>query len=124
MAAHPDVLIDGALAGSPGKRLVTMSDQRHKRQHPQRLRSRPDSTCVNGRRQYQHVIGRHAANLRRLDLLVAALGRLNEFTATPVRQQAVHSRMMASASSGVTALRLLNLMKSSREVMTCGASTR
>ena len=40
--------------------------------------------------------------------------------ATPTRQQEVHSRAIASASSCVTSFRLLNLMNSSRELMICG----
>src|SRR5437763_2130153 len=42
------------------------------------------------------------------------------FAATPVRQQAVHSRKIASASSSLISFRLLYLMKSSREVITRG----
>ena len=38
----------------------------------------------------------------------------------PVRQHAVQDLKMASASSRTTSFRLLNLMKSSREVITCG----
>src|SRR5258708_32697624 len=40
--------------------------------------------------------------------------------ATPTRQQAVHRRAIASSSSWVTSLRLLNFMKSSRDLMICG----
>ena len=38
----------------------------------------------------------------------------------PARQHAVHRRKIACASSSVMSLRLLNLMKSSRDVITCG----
>src|SRR6266446_1382659 len=40
--------------------------------------------------------------------------------ATPTRQHEVHSRLIASASSLVTSLRLPNLMNSSRDLMICG----
>src|SRR4029077_13514343 len=40
--------------------------------------------------------------------------------ATPTRQQAEQSLVMASASSKVTSLRLLNFTNSSRDLMICG----
>jgi hypothetical protein len=66
------------------------------------------------------AVGAIARTLTLSDLWFPCLRVTTSLATTPVRQQFVHRRKIASASSSIMSLRLLYLMKSSREVITRG----